>query len=1060
LKTPPQNLSDEALRAQRETIRRGLARANTAAAIILLVVIGLAAAAVWEGNRALRERARALQAERSGREELWKSYEGQARGVRASPYAGHRFESMEALKNAASIRPSLELRNDAIVSLTLADIQLRGKLPQEPAPAVAMDSGFERYAVADNQGRVQVRRRLDEELLLELPASTNAIEWIFGFSPNGRYLPVGYNSGETRVWDLMRREIVLTCRTWAFDRTLEFSLDSQRLIVAEAGGSIRLYELADPAVGRTIQTNLSWHRARFSPDGRLLAIFCETTNVVWIREVATGREVARLTHPGTVLGLAWDVEGSAVATGCIDHNVYLWRLDRPEEPLCAFAGHQSAVFDVAFHPDGHMLASSSWDGTMRLWDIATCQELVRLSGHGGNLQFARDGLWLGMGPTPNSGFISLYEVAQTRALRFLGEGAPVPSEPDTLKTSAIWEVNFNADERLLASAGKQGVRVWNLQQGRQLARLTAKQAFSAFFHPDGEHLVASGDEGLLRWRIQREDDGRGVVFSSLEKLTVEDGCDHASVDRTGTLLAYGHAGGIRVLGRNQPLTGWPAFQWVAVSPDGRWIAASAFTANASVRLWEAVTGTLVREFPTRGPADIAFSPDNHWLLTGSPGEYCFWDVNSRELKHRLPRPDTVNFQGMIAFSPDRQMVAVVRSITQVQLLNSGTLEELARLESPVPQLISWLAFSPSGNQLAVATETPFIQVWDLGWLRQQLSSLGLDWGARASPPANRDLLPDRPVLASVSPAADSIGSRHRQFLAATAGGVLLAICLAIFVLRRHQRLVIGYQRLDDLAMERGHELQAAHHELLHSQKMTALGTLAAGIAHDFNNLLSIIRLSNDLIGRETRGRADVQEEVASVENAVQQGKAVVRSMLGYSREKSEKPAAYPVAEVIAETVSLLSKEFLSGIVLTLDVDKDAPPVWGMRSRLEQLILNLIVNAAEAMKGQGKLFISAHAGTQITPQRVVLQPVACSAYVEICVSDSGPGIDPQILPRIFEPFFTTKVVGTTRGTGLGLSLVYTIAQQDGVGLAVDTAVGHGTAFWIMIPANTGGGAYEV
>src|SRR5437899_12196662 len=82
---------------------------------------------------------------------------------------------------------------------------------------------------------------------------------------------------------------------------------------------------------------------------------------------------------------------------------------------------------------------------------------------------------------------------------------------------------------------------------------------------------------------------------------------------------------------------------------------------------------------------------------------------------------------MVAFSPDQHLLAVARSLTKVQLLKADTLEEVASLESPVPQLISWLAFSPSGNQLAVATETPFIQVWDLRWLRQQLKTLGLDW---------------------------------------------------------------------------------------------------------------------------------------------------------------------------------------------------------------------------------------------------------------------------------------------------------------------------------------------
>jgi signal transduction histidine kinase len=1059
VKTPPETPSDEELRAQRAGIRRGLARANTAAVIILLVVVGLAVAAVWEADRALRERAHAVRAEQAARDELWKSYAGEARGLRASPYAGHRFESLEALKSAASIGPSLELRNDAIASLAIADLRLQKILPQSPAIGMAVDAAFERYATADKQGRVQIRRCVDERLLGELPGSTNAVAFIFSFSPDGRYLPVAYNSGDTWVWDLARQEIILRCRAWAFDRTLEFSPDSHQLVVAEAGGAIQLYDFANPSVARTIQKDLRWHRAHFSPDGRLLGIYSETANVVSIKEVATGREVARLMHPGTVLGLAWDPGGQVLATGCFDDRVFLWQIDKPDQPLRAFAGHQSPVSEVLIHPSGQVLASTSWDATTRLWDIPTGLELVRLTPGYTGLRFSRDGQWLGMTMTPENNSIGLYEVTQNRALRFLREPSPAAggSETEGEKAAAIWQVNFSSDERLLASAGKQGVRVWDLAQGRQLARLTGSLSFSAFFHPDNEHLITSGNEGVLRWRIERAADHEPVGFSGPEKLSVESDCDHASMSRTGTTLAYAHDGRIHVLGREQSLAGWPAFQYVEVSPDGRWVAASAFAPDAAVRLWESGSGTLIREFSSHGPADIAFSPDNRWLVTGGPGEYCFWDVNSCELKHRLPRPD--NFHGMIAFSPDQQIVAVVRSLTQVQLLSSTTLQELARLESPVPQLISSLAFSPSGNQLAVATETPFIQLWDLRWLRQQLANLGLDWDSVPSTDS-RAAAPKPAAGASVSVFDDSRTLGHSQFLAVTAGGVLLAVVLAIFVLRRHHRLVISYQRLDDVALERAHELQAAHNELLHSQKMKALGTLAAGIAHDFNNLLSIVRLSNDLIGRETRALPGVQEEVTSIENAVREGKAVVRSMLGYSREVDEKPVQFEVADVVGETVSLLSKEFLGGIVLTLDVDKDGLSVWGVPSRLEQVLLNLIVNAAEAMKGEGKLLIRAGRSERGDLPGVILAPAPSRSYVEVRVADSGPGIEPDILPRIFEPFFTTKVVGSKRGTGLGLSLAYTIAQQDRLGLGVETAVGKGTTFRILLPAGGDGGSFEV
>ena len=238
-------------------------------------------------------------------------------------------------------------------------------------------------------------------------------------------------------------------------------------------------------------------------------------------------------------------------------------------------------------------------------------------------------------------------------------------------------------------------------------------------------------------------------------------------------------------------------------------------------------------------------------------------------------------------------------------------------------------------------------------------------------------------------------------------------------------------------------------DLVHSQKMKALGTLAAGIAHDFNNLLSVIRMSNQLTGESTKGNADIQENVGEVDQAVQQGKKLVRSMLGYSREEYGEQDPFGLPELVEDTVALLSKQFLSGIALTLELDRDMSLARGSRSRLEQILLNLIVNATEAMEGAGSLRIQVHQIERL-PEVLMLRPHAAPVYLELTVGDSGPGIAPEVLPRIFEPFFTTKHRGTTRGTGLGLSTVYTMAEQDGLGIAVETKLGQGARFSFFVP----------
>jgi signal transduction histidine kinase len=398
-------------------------------------------------------------------------------------------------------------------------------------------------------------------------------------------------------------------------------------------------------------------------------------------------------------------------------------------------------------------------------------------------------------------------------------------------------------------------------------------------------------------------------------------------------------------------------------------------------------------------------------------------------------------------------MAIAVSRTEVELLDAASLVELVRLESPVPQMISWVAFSSSDKQLAVATEAHFVQLWDLGWLRQQLGGLGLDWDKHAVSTSQGDTNPaPKPAFLSSLPSEGRMGGLyHLQFMVASGAGVAVALCLAIFVVRRHQKLVFSYQQLDDLALQRARELEVAQQELQQSDKMKALGTLAAGIAHDFNNLLSIIRMANQLVERAVRPAGVTKENIDAIEQAVEQGQQIVRSMLGYSRQQSGAAETYSVTGLVAETMALVGKQFLSGIVLTLELDPHTPPVLGSKVRLEQILLNLIVNAAEAMNGQGDLRIAVHSTN--SSQGCVLSPNPAENFVEVEVADSGPGIAPEVLPRIFEPFFTTKDVGAKRGTGLGLSTVYAIAQQDGLGLAVETELKQGTTFRVLVPVPT-------
>ena len=1068
MKASPQMPSSEELQKQREAIRRGLLRANTAAVLILLVVIGLALAAVLEASRAGRESARAVSAERDARERLRDSYLAQVRALRQSGTGGRRLDSLDAITKAKEIslpgvssrRATLELRNEAAACLALSDLRSTTLRPGLPATNVTVEASGERYAVVDEHGAVQVRRLVNDEFILEVPSQLSPVESLNYFSPKGQFLPVRYADGQTLVWQLDRREAVFKTQTRDEFRSLDFSPDDRRLAVEDANGSLLVCDLRSGAI-QTLMTNLPWVRPCFSPDGQKLLIASGSKSNALILEVESGRILAELPHPSGVLSGAWHPQGDWLATGCTGSDIYLWRPDE-RKPFRILSGHQGGVAELAFHPGGDLLVSASWDGTLRLWDLTTGEGLINTLG-GGAPKFCAAGRRL-MCYWGNDSLFKTYELATERICRFLhvpesgpGEGSKLPTAP-----SGSWSIQFSPDERLLVSSHPDGVRLWDAASAELLVHVPGTVVVSAFFSSRGDQLFTSGHDGLLCWPVSELLKPGGPPRTAPERLDGS-GSDfnRACPSADGQEVAYACGSQIRLLNSHLKLEGPPPLNCVALSPNKQWVAASPW-ARFGVRLWNASTGQRVQDFAFSSSIFVAFTPDSRWLVTGAGNEYCFWDVKTCQPGRRISRHDATDFLGALSFSPDGKLLAVAISRTVVELLDASTFEPLVLLQTPTPQMISWIAFSPSSKQLAVATSTPFIQLWDLVMLRGELARLGLDWGPAGASVGSS--ISDGEKGAGVG--AESIGAvssnatkEQGVFLALALGAVALTILLALSVLKRQWKLVQSYRQIDDLATQRAGELEVAQRELLHSEKMKALGTLAAGIAHDFNNLLSVIRLSNDIIGQEAGNKPGVREEIESIENAVQQGRLVVRSMLGYSREAADQPTCYVVGDVVADTVSLLSKQFLGGIVLTLDVDQLMPPVWGAPSRLEQILLNLIVNAAEAMKGHGQLTIQARTGKPLLEQTLVLRPVPAAHYVQVSVRDSGPGIAPGVRPRIFEPFFTTKIMGTTPGTGLGLSTVYTIAQQDGLGLAMETVLEQGTTFqvWIPIIESKGGAA---
>ncbi len=246
------------------------------------------------------------------------------------------------------------------------------------------------------------------------------------------------------------------------------------------------------------------------------------------------------------------------------------------------------------------------------------------------------------------------------------------------------------------------------------------------------------------------------------------------------------------------------------------------------------------------------------------------------------------------------------------------------------------------------------------------------------------------------------------------------------------------------------ELKTLEAQFVQSQKMQAIGQLAGGVAHDFNNLLTAISGYCDLLLlRHDEGDPDYGDLMQITQNA-NRAAALVNQLLAFSRKQNLQPETLDLRDTLADLSHLLNRLLGEKVTLSLKSSEALSPVRADKRQLEQVLMNLVVNARDAMAEGGVVTIETenlHLANGLKRNRAIVEP---GEYVSIRVSDDGAGISPDRLEKIFEPFYTTKKTG--EGTGLGLSMAYGIIKQTGGFIFVDSARGQGTSFQILLPAH--------
>ncbi|WP_245823185.1 ATP-binding protein [Antarctobacter heliothermus] len=245
------------------------------------------------------------------------------------------------------------------------------------------------------------------------------------------------------------------------------------------------------------------------------------------------------------------------------------------------------------------------------------------------------------------------------------------------------------------------------------------------------------------------------------------------------------------------------------------------------------------------------------------------------------------------------------------------------------------------------------------------------------------------------------------------------------------------------------ELKTLEAQFVQSQKMQAIGQLAGGVAHDFNNLLTAISGHCDLLLlRHDQGDPDYGDLVQINQNA-NRAAALVGQLLAFSGKQTMQPEIMELRDTLSDLAHLLNRLVGEKVRLTLKHDPILPQVRGDRRQLEQVMMNLVVNARDAMPEGGEIVVETESRTLNEPMTRDRAVVAPGIYVSVRVTDEGIGIPQDKLQKVFEPFFTTKRTG--EGTGLGLSTVYGIVKQTGGFIFVDSVVGQGTCFTLLFPA---------
>ena len=717
-------------------VRRNKLVFGAAGAVTAALVIGLGASTFLF----FRER----ESRRREAEKLYAAYLAQARANRLSNGPGRNFETLETIGKAAAMRPSLELRNEAIAALSLVDARLvgSGETNAPDAGKLVFDPTLETFARVSPEGDVSVRRLENGKEIGRVPSRQSGVNWLQGLSAGGRYLTFDTAQPKHCVWDVRKGEMVFRDLAAAGGLALNSTGDS--LAILEPA-SVSLYNFDSREVSRHA-SQVSAGSAAMAMDlqGSRLACFNCQTEIAEIVELNSGDVKGTFSVPECCSAMQWSRDGQWLAGAC-RNTAYIWNAVTGEL-LQKCAGHDDRITRLAFNRAGTLLATTSWDDTLRLWDPFSGAQLLNFAGSSYQLQFSQDDGRLAFVVVQNTmggskfGLLEMAGSAQYRRL--------LPR----VQSSEGGQLAVSPDNSFIAAIMRDRVRLWDQVSGKEIGALPTAHYSSVIFDSTGKSLITSGSSGLARWPLQTVP-GKAVKTIRLgprqELAAGGPGFMYAAMSADGRHIARGleSTGELRLLDSDEPgkeitLARHPGLRWLSISPGAEWVATGTRWGEG-VRVWDIQSQRMIKELPEPGGSSVLFSPDGRWLLTAG-AEYHLFETQSWHPGPRISVESKNLLVGVMAFSPDSQLLAIAYGRRAIRLLQTNTGQPLADFEAPSLSLVQGLCFNANGRQLLASDGLGQLHLWNLPSTRERLAALKLDWDLPAYLP-QVEKLPLTPV---------------------------------------------------------------------------------------------------------------------------------------------------------------------------------------------------------------------------------------------------------------------------------------------------------------------------